>query len=338
MKQRQSGIDLIRCLGLLFVVSVHYFLYNGFYYEPQTNLILFPANAARWLFLSCNGIFMTLTGYLKSTKPLSRSYYRSLAPILTGYVLTCVISFPIRHFLLNEEMTLWGWIENMVTFGNYSWYVEMYIGLFLLAPVINLALDALKTPRQLCWLAGTMVFLTALPSVTAINLIPDYWTSLYPITYYVLGAVIRRLQPEAKPWMGIGGAVLVAAGLGITTLLTTDEGFSKGFTQGYGGFWITLIVVLLFLGLYRLNIGPRMSRVLSWAAGGTFEGYILSRLFDVWVYAALPQWHSPEKYLLGYLCLTLPIFLASLLLGKAVHSLSVLLVNSVTSKNRSAAH
>ena len=336
MKQRQSGIDLIRCLGLLFVVSVHYFLYNGFYYEPQTSLILLPANTARWLFLSCNGIFMTLTGYLKSAKPLSRSYYRSLAPILTGYVLTCAVSFPIRHFLLDEKMTLWGWIENMVTFGNYSWYVEMYIGLFLFAPVINLALDALKTPRQLYWLAGTLVFMTALPSFTAINLIPDYWTALYPITYYVFGAVVQRLQPKISPWGCIGGAILVAAGLGAATLLTTDGSFSDGVTQGYGGFWVTAMVILLFLGLYRLNIGPRVSRILNWAAGGTFEGYILSRLFDIWVYAAFPQWHSPKKYALGYLCLTIPIFLISVLLGKAVHTLAVLLADTLMPKKRPA--
>ena len=205
----------------------------------------------------------------------------------------------------------------------------MYIGLFLFAPVINLALDALKTAKQLCWLALTMVVLTALPSITAINLIPDYWTSLYPITYYVLGAVIRKMQPQVKPWIGIGAAVLIALGLGIVTLITTDETVSKGFSQGYGGFWITAIVVCLFLGLYRLNLGPKLSKVLRFAAGGVFEGYILSRLFDIWVYYDVPQWRKPEKYWLGYLCLTIPIFLVSLLLGKAVHTLAVAAVDEI---------
>lgn len=337
MKKRQPGIDLVRCLGLLLVVSVHFFLYNGFYYEPQTHIRMLLPNAARWLFLSCNGVFMFLTGYLKCTKPLDRGYYRSLAPILTGYFLTCVVSFPIRHFFLNEPMTFFGWIENMITFGNYSWYVEMYIGLFLFAPVINLAMSALKTPKQLYWLAGTMVFLTALPSITGLNLIPDYWSSLYPITYYVLGAVIRKLQPQVKPLTCIAGALLTALGLGAFTLITTDDGFSNGFSQGYGGFWITLIVVLLFLGLYKLNLGPRMSKVLTWASGGVFEGYILSRLLDIWVYAKFPQWHTPEKYLLGYFLITIPIYLISLLAGKAVHTLAVKLVDFIAAPRKEAA-
>lgn len=334
MKPRQPGIDLLRCVGLLFVVGVHSFLKNGYYSELQTDMILWAPNSFRWLFYSCNGIFMILTGYLKSTKPLNKSYYRSLLPILAGYFLTCVFSFPIRHFLLDEKLSVLEWISKMVTFGNYGWYVEMYIGLFLFAPVINLALDNLKSEKQLYWLAATMVFLSALPSITAVNLIPDYWTALYPVTYYVLGAVIRRLRLRLKPWIGICGALLTAAGLGLATLLTTDETVSKGFGQGYGGFWITCIVVFLFLGLYHVKLGPKLSRLLSWAAGGVFEGYILSRLFDVWIYARFPAWHTPEKYWLGFLCITIPIFIISLLLGKAVHTLAVGIVDTLIPKQK----
>lgn len=322
MNQRKSGIDLIRCLGLLFVVGVHSFLKNGFYYEPQTTAAMLLPNTFRWLFYGCNGIFMILTGYLKSSKKLDKGYYRSLLPILMGYFLTCVFSFPIRHFLLDEKLTVFEWTEKMFTFANYGWYVEMYIGLFLLAPFINMVLDAAQTPKQQYAFAGTMVILTALPSITAANWIPDYWTALYPITYYVLGAVIRRQNLRLKPWIGACGAFAVAAALGLVSLLTTDSGFSNGFTQGYGGFWITLMVTLLFLGLYHVKLPDFPAWVLAWCAGGVFEGYILSRLFDVWVYAQFSQWHEPGKYWIGYLCITLPIFIISLMLGKAVHTLA----------------
>lgn len=328
MRNRESGIDLIRCMGLLFVVGVHSFLKNGFYYEPQTGGVMWAANSFRWMFYCCNGIFMILTGYLKSTRPLSRDYYRSLIPILVSYLLTCVISFPIRHFLLGEQLTFGQWLNKLVTFANYGWYVEMYIGLFLFSPVINLALEKLTEPKQLLWLAGTMVILTALPSVTALNLIPDYWTSLYPVTYYVLGAVIRRLRPRPGSWLCLLGAAAIAMGLGLVSLLTTDGGFNEGFGQGYGGFWITAMVVLLFLGLYRLPIGERTGRCLAWMAGGCFEGYILSRLLDVWVYGLVPQWHTPEKYPLVFLCITIPIFLVSLCAGKLVNWLTGKLLKS----------
>ena len=60
MKTRESGIDLIRCIGLLFVVGVHSFLKNGFYSVPQTGGLIWAADCFRWLFYGCNGIFMML--------------------------------------------------------------------------------------------------------------------------------------------------------------------------------------------------------------------------------------------------------------------------------------
>ncbi|MBQ9839034.1 MAG: acyltransferase [Oscillospiraceae bacterium] len=325
----EPGIDLLRCIGLLFVNALHAFLYNGFYYEHQTELILWGANSFRWLFFTCNGIFMILTGYLKTATPWGKKYYKSLWLVLIGYLLTCVISFPIRHFLIGEHLTLLQWLEKMVTFANYAWYIEMYIGLLLISPFINLALDKLNTKQQTL-LALTMVILTAVPTVTPLNIAPDYWTALYPLTYYTLGAVIQRCRPSIHPLLALVVVLLTVCGLGLTTLLTTDAGFSKGYGQGYGGFWITLAVVFLLLSVYRLRIPKGAARVLRWLSGGCFEGYILSRLFDVWIYGQFPQWHSPEKYPLIFICVTIPVFIVSILSGKLVHSLSVRLYNWIT--------
>lgn len=322
MRQRSSGIDLIRCMGLLFVTGVHSFLYNGFYSEPQTGALIWAADSARWLFFTCNGIFMTLTGYLKCEKEPNIAYYRGLLPILVGYFLTCCITFPIRHFLIGEKLSLLQWVDKMVTFGNYAWYIEMYIGLFLLAPIINLAMKQLTRPGQMLWLLGTMIVVTALPSVTPLDIIPDYWTALYPLTYYVIGAFIRKQQPKLKPWLCLCMAGLFTAGLGLVSVLSTQKSFSDGFTQGYGGFWVVGIVFWLFLGLYRVQLKPRAAKVLAWMAGGCFEGYILSRLFDVWIYGTVPQWHMPAKYPLIFLCITLPVFAISVTAGKGVHTLA----------------
>ena len=320
--KREPGIDLLRCTGLLFVVCLHCFLYNGFYYEPQTGFLMWLANTFRWLFYTCNGLFMMLTGYLKSRKPFQKGYYRSLAPILISYVLVCLLTFPIRHFLLGEKLTLWGWIEKMLTFGNYAWYVEMYIGLLLFSPILNFALEKLTRREDLLNMTAIMLVITALPSVVKTTLIPNYWVALYPFTYYILGAVIRRLQPKVKVWQGLGGAMLICMGLGLVSLLTTDEGFSKGFTQGYGGFWTTAVACCVFLGLYRANVPKKLENILSWLSGGCFEGYILSKPLDMWAYPLVSDWHTPAMYPLVCLCVTLPIYVTVILVGKAVNAVS----------------
>lgn len=323
---RLPGLDLYRCIAFLCVTGVHAFLYNGFYNQPQTGVLMWLANSARWLFFGCNGMFMLLTGYLKSTKPLSKGYFRGLLTVLVGYVLTCIISYPIRHFLLNEELSIKEWLTKFATFSNYAWYIEMYIGLILVSPVINLGLSQLKD-RQLINAAAIMLMLTALPKLTTANILPDYWTALYPFTYYVLGAAIRRLQPKIPGWLA---AVFTAASMGITgllTLLSADGGkFSDGFEQGgYGGFCTTVIVVFLFLSVYRLRVSKTMAKVLRWMSAGVLEGYILSRLFDVWIYGKVGFWHSPDKYILIFLCITVPVFLVSTVAGHYVHKVSVAL-------------
>ena len=315
--KREPGIDLVRVMGLFFVNGIHFFLKNGYYGEPQIGFAIWGANCFRWLFFSCNGLFLLLTGYLKSTKPFTKDYYKGLIPILAGYSLTCLITYPIRHFALGERLSMFEWIGNFLTFSNYSWYLEMYIGLILFSPIINLALAQIKEERTLLTITGVMVALTALPSVTAINLIPDYWTSLYPVTYYVIGAVIRKLQPQIKSWLCLTLGAAFSMWLGLVTLITDD-----GISQGYGGFWVTIIITFVFLGLYRINLGSRAAKVLAWLSGGVFEGYILSRLLDTWLYSLLPQWHTPGKYPLLFFCVTIPIFIISILAGKALHELA----------------
>lgn len=320
--RREPGIDLLRCLGLFCVVNVHAFLYNGFYSELQDSPAVWAAGAFRWLFFCCNGLFLLLTGYLKSNKPLCPAYYRSLLGVILGYVLTCVISFPIRHFCLGEVLTPGQWLEKALTFANYGWYVEMYIGLFLISPILNLAMAKLTTPGQWAWLVGIMLLLSALPSITVLPILPDHWTSLYPITYYVLGAAIRRWQPRVPTWLALAGAFATAMGLSLATLLTATDTVSSGFGQGYGGFWITAIAVFLFLALYRLRPGPRLCRLLAWMSAGCFEGYILSRLLDVWVYDQFPQWHHPAGYPLLFLVATVPIFLFAVVSGHLTHTVA----------------
>lgn len=318
--KRQSGIDLVRITGLFFVVGVHQFLYNRFYYEPQTGIFMWAADIFRWLFFCCNGIFMMLTGYLRCGKTGLRNCYRGLPPVLLSYTLCCCIIYPVQY-LLGEKLTGIEWIERFVTFGNYAWYVEMYIGLILFSPLINLGLKHMSD-RDLTVFTGIMVFVTSAHYITPLSLIPDYWSSLYPVTYYLLGALIRRRQPKVKAWQGIALALFTSMLLATISILSTNEGFSKGFTQGYGGFWTMLTAAGVFLGLYRVQPGKRLSGVLAFLAGGVFEGYLLSKAFDLWTYPLVKELHRPGQLWKVFLIVTLPTFVCTLLLGKLVNTFS----------------
>ena len=112
-------------------------------------------------------------------------------------------------------------------------------------------------------------------------------------------------------------------------VLSTDGICSEAYAQGYGDFWITLIVTALFLSLYRLRPGRRVSKLLQWMAYGIFEGYLLSHLLDGWVYRTIPAWQTPTKYPLAYLCLTIPIYIASILMGRLLHRIVTLAITGM---------
>ena len=87
---------------------------------------------------------------------------------------------------------------------SYSWYIEMYIGLFPLIPFLNILWTNLKIREKKIFIFS-LLFLTAVPSLLncwnllgeshliSVNpIVPDYWEILYPFTYYYLGAYMRE--------------------------------------------------------------------------------------------------------------------------------------------------
>lgn len=322
-KTRQAGPDLLRCLALLGVVTFHSFLFNGYYYQPQTGAAMAAAGSVRWLSVTCVGLFCMLTGYFRGTKPLGPGFFRGLLPVLLGYLLAAAASIPARHFLFGDVQSLSTWTVRFFSFSGvyYGWYVGMYLCLILLSPLLNLALAAAKTRKELAWLVLGVLAVTALPRLTPLPLFPEQFRPLYPAAYYLLGAAVAREQPKVPWWAGVGAALLIAVFLGTMTTLSTDGNLDQAWTLEFGDIWIVLMTVSLFVGLYDLPL-PRLGPALAWAAGGCYGGYLLSHLLDGWVYARLPQLHRPEAYPLLFLCVTLPIFLLSLLAGKALDALT----------------
>ncbi len=327
MSKREPGLDLLRCLALLFVVSFHGFLYNGYAYAPQTGTAMWLAGSFRWLSTSCIGIFLMLTGYLKSHYRGLRACCRSLLPVILGYLLAAAISVPVRHYLLGDVQTPLVWIGRLLSFRAvyYGWYVEMYIGLMLLIPFVNILLEAL-TEKALCRLALVMLFLTALPGITAVQVFPNYWRQAYPLTYYILGAAIKRIQPKVNPLACLAAAVSGSLLLGAVTVLSTNGDLSTACTWEFADLWISGISVCLFLALYRMQVCPMAERLLAFGAGGCYGGYLLSHLLDACCYSCFPKWHTPGQYPKLFFAVTIPIFLASVLAGRLLQKVTALLV------------
>lgn len=336
MTKRSPGLDLIRCLAFMFVVLFHFYLNNGYYVMPQTGALMWLTGSFRWGIVSCIGLFLMLTGYLQSEKLSARACWRGLPTVLLGYLLAALISIPIRHFLLGDARSMTTWSYRLVGFTGayYGWYVEMYLGLILLCPFLNMILRQLQTTRALLGFTAVLLILTALPGTLPWPLFPDYWRSFYPVTYYVLGAVVRRLQPKLRPWIGIAAAAAIALLLGTVTVLSTDGPLSEAVGWEFSELPIAMIALCLFVALYRIQPPKGVARVLATASGGVYGGYLLSHLLDCWCYKLFPQWWTPACYPLLFLCVSVPIWLLSLLAGIGLDRLTKLLLRPLIALQR----
>ena len=223
MSKREPGPDLIRCLAFFFVVLFHSFLNNGYYYEPQAGAAMWVWGSVRWLSTANNGLFLMLTGYLQSGKSSYKACRHGLASVLLGYALASSASIPIRQFALGEAETLWTWVQRFLSFRGvyYGWYVGMYVGLALLMPFLNRGLSQIHTIQSFCFLLAVLIAITALPGALPFPVGSNYWRSLYPITYYCLGAFVKRRKPATPPWIGLSLACLLALGLYRPTVRST---------------------------------------------------------------------------------------------------------------------
>lgn len=315
---RKSGPDIIRCTGFLLVVLFHFYLNNYFYSVPQTGAWVYLADFFRTLSISCNGLFITLTGYLMCEKEFDKRYFRRLPGILLAYYIAAAISIPVRHFLLNGQRTLTGWITAFFGFSGayYGWYVEMYAGLLLISPVLNAAAKELDKNGKLHYAVLLCTAAVSLPQISPLGILPDWWKSFYPVVYYLIGTYIRKKQPKLKKLPLLLCAVILTAVTAAATMLSANEGLSSGFQPEFGDIEIVLTVVCLFLLLYDINAGKRSSRVFAFLAKGTFGGYLLSFLLDSWVYKLLRPLCTPSKYPLLFLCAGVPVFIVSILAGR----------------------
>lgn len=159
--KRIFGIDLLRAIAIFFVLSVHFFLNNNFYNTNISGIGMFISLFMRWIFYIGVPIFILLTGYLKKDKELNKKYYKGIIHVLTSYLFISIVCIIFRIFYLNESMSKLKMLVSIFDFtaDGYAWYIEMYLGLFLLIPFLNILYNNIKTKKNKQYLIITLLII-----------------------------------------------------------------------------------------------------------------------------------------------------------------------------------
>lgn len=307
-KQRDFGLDLTRAAAAVLVLAVHFFLNNGFYDAPLEGAGMLAGAVLRMAFMTCVPLFMTLSGYLCLSRRWERGYLRGLLPVAAVYLLAGAACLAFRVLRMGESISLLGCVRRMLDFSAapYGWYVEMYLGLYLLMPFVNAGWNALEE-RGKRGLLLTMVCLTAVPPVTNLfgQILPAWWTGLYPLTYYVLGAWLREHPIRwKKRWLALGWLGISALAGAIRFVLARGGTFVWAEISDWGSLLVLGETACLFSCLSRCS-GAKMPR---WAracvartAKLSLPIYLMSYITDQIIYPVLAAHTASPAERLWYL-------------------------------------
>lgn len=272
MKERNINLDLIRCVAAIFVISVHFCLNSEFYELTCSGMRMLIMCILRTAFITCVPLFLMLTGYLMNKKELTISYYKGIKRTYCIYVLVCICCLLFNVIYEKENMGIKKMILSILDFSadSYAWYIEMYIGLFLIIPFLNILWNNLNDVGRK-WLIITLLGLTALPSLlncwdllslgdkTRVYsaIVPDYWETLYPITYYFLGAYLKE---ETKKIFLLKESIILLGLMIVFGLFNYYRSYDGTYEWiGYNSFWGVQAIIISVL-IFRVLMAAPMAK------------------------------------------------------------------------------
>lgn len=312
LNKRDTSMDIIRVVAVFFVVSIHFFLNNGYYSENHNGMNMYIMCNMRTLFSVCIPLFLLLTGYLMSKKTLCKKYYAGIVKILLIYLMSGIACVLFKRRYLNLDVDLKTAVMELMEFtiAPYGWYIEMYIGLFLIIPFLNILYNGISNQKHKKVLLITFFSITVLPTLFNIfsftseqlwhnpgetdiitKILPNWWAVLYPITYYFVGAYIREYGLKIKTPVAILLLVLALAGFGAFNFFRSyNTVFESGDYISWGGIepFVMSIFIFTLLSRIKANRIPTWIRWVLWKMSDAALGvYLLSYIFDTIAYKKL---------------------------------------------------
>lgn len=334
MKKRNINLDIIRTIAIFFVISVHFFLNTPFYTKILHSRIDIVLLFIRYIFFTCVPLFLLLTGYLQDREEVNKKHYLKLTKIIVSYLIIGLICLSFKRHYLNDEFTQIEAIMQIFNFNadKYSWYVNMYIGLFLMIPFLNKMINPLSK-KEHAHLILILIIISSLPYTfnnflvngNMLNTFPSWWQTVYPLLYYVLGRYFKKYKiKSSKPKLTIILLIVLLS----ETLLIYFYSYERAFEQLYLNSYSNLFTVIISSTLFLLILNTKFktqNKLIENISKVSFEMYLLSYIFDTVIYQNIPlKFINGYSYIINYFIYVPLVFISSYL--------SALIINFISSK------
>ena len=331
-KEREIGPDIIRALAIVCVVCGHFFSVNTPYnHVSSTGWSMLIQGCMKAFF--CNlgvPLFLMLSGYFNCYKEFSVQYYKNIKRILIPYLVISVLTWAVLSIDHSVKVLVLGTL-GFKTIG-YAWFVEMFIGLYLMVPFLNMVIGQVFSSgdkKMLYGLFAVLAFMTSLPPLVdrgQYRLVPDYWMVCFPVLLYVTGAYIRYFRPvirrKAITVMFISIIYLQYPILNYLKISVLGGG---NIPNPFGPYYAIpgyIAMTLLFVLIYQCKIGsPIIKKFVTAVSLASYEMFLLSYLCDRVIYPWFMDRYYIDQasFLVWFFPITVLVLISSYFFAKLYH-------------------
>lgn len=339
-RAREVNPDLIRCVALFFVLGIHFYTHCDIYNAGFTGAGAILSEFMRTSFTSCLALFLMLSGYFQRGRKLTARYYLGILRLLEMYIICAVLDLLYSHFWLGTELTVRSFLGSIVNFtaSEYSWYILLYGGLFLMIPFLNLMYSALGCRGHKRILIVSFMALSCLPFSALnvfVNLCPYWWQRIWPIMFYLMGMYVGeyRPQPGAKKcglWLLAVWSVFSLFNFFVYSPASPVAlPYTQAFLYSHEGLQNAVLSPLIFLFVLNLDLSRCpvwLTRLMAVVSRYSYGAFLFSSITDSFIYGWLSALVPTAAQRLLFLPLTLP---ASYALAVALSAAADKLVTAV---------
>lgn len=312
---RKCGLDIVRTIACVSVIASHFFLYTDFNKVAFDSPEMFFQGMLQSIVIGSD-LYMMLTGFLCMNKTFGKKFYLSGIKVLASYVFFSLLTIVLGIYVFHDGMTWKSGILGIFSFSTipYAWYIEMWIGLFLLAPFLNIWYRALPSRNMKKNLIVILFLLTA--PVDFLNrydmyIWPAFWEQTYPIMFYFIGCYVREYSPEFNR---IKLGLLILCILLIAPLFNTIVSHPTylHIIGDRNGIFIAPLSILIFLCFYNLNVSNSLTKdVFKCISLRSLDIFLCSATLDALIYPWFRAnfFENQSQYLKWYFVIIPTIFI-----------------------------
>ena len=295
-KQINYGIEILRILSMLFIIVLHVIGQGGI---AGSSMVLSSQYKVSYIMLAlcycAVNCYALISGYTNCTSKFKLS---RLASLWLSVISINAIIWVCASMLTPEWISLFSFRNIFLPVSlNQYWYFTAYVGLMILMPALNAAVNNIPKKQYKFMLAGMFVLFSLLPMIFKSDIFFTHqgYSMLWIILMYLTGAYFKLHFNIKIPFIKtICFAIYILSGLALAfhkfykeKLLIETESPYIYFTDYYS--YTSLFVIICSLALFVLfiNINVKnkyINTVISFFSKSTFGVYIIHTNLIVWVY------------------------------------------------------